>query len=132
MLWRGAGRAEVKFDKKEMEYVIANLDLAALDQELERVTPVMQAVEQDPNEARVYIHSALPKALEPVSQTHFYLNFLASPTQILGDENGQVCGLEVEETRLVRTNGDTKARRHRRQAGDERGHGHICHRRPGG
>lgn len=104
------GPAEVKFDKKEMEYVIANLDLAALDQELERVTPVMQAVEQDPNEARVYIHSALPKALEPVSQTHFYLNFLASPTQILGDENGQVCGLEVEETRLVRTNGDTKAR----------------------
>jgi ferredoxin/flavodoxin---NADP+ reductase len=104
------GPAEVKFDKKEMEYVIANLDLAALDQELERVTPVMEAVEQDPNEARVYIHSALPKALEPVSQTRFYLNFLASPTQILGDENGQVCGLEVEETRLVRTNGDTKAR----------------------
>ncbi len=104
------GPAEVKFDKKEMEYVIANLDLAALDQELKRVAPVMEAVEQDPNEARVYIHSALPKALEPVSQTRFYLNFLASPTQILGDENGQVCGLEVEETRLVRTNGDTKAR----------------------
>jgi ferredoxin--NADP+ reductase len=70
----------------------------------------MEAVEQDPNEAREYIHSALPKALEPVSQTRFLLNFLASPTQILGDENGQVCGLEVEETRLVRTNGDTKAR----------------------
>lgn len=104
------GPAEVKFDKKEMEYVIANLDLAALDEELKRVTPVMEAVEQDPNEAREYIHSALPKALEPVSQTRFYLNFLASPTQILGDENGQVCGLEVEETRLVRTNGDTKAR----------------------
>jgi ferredoxin--NADP+ reductase len=104
------GPAEVKFDKKEMEYVIANLDLAALDEELKRVTPVMVAVEQDPNEAREYIHSALPKALEPVSQTRFLLNFLASPTQILGDENGQVCGLEVEETRLVRTNGDTKAR----------------------
>ena len=28
------GPAEVKFDKKEMEYVIANLDLAALDAEI--------------------------------------------------------------------------------------------------
>ena len=28
------GPAEVKFDKKEMEYVIANLDIAALDEEI--------------------------------------------------------------------------------------------------
>ncbi len=104
------GPAEVKFDKKEMEYVIANLDLKALDEELERVTPAMQAVGQDPNEAREYIHSALPKALEPVSQTRFRLQFLSSPTRILGNAEGQVCGLEIEETRLERTNGDTKAR----------------------
>lgn len=104
------GPAEVKFDKKEMEYVIANLDLKALDEELERVTPAMQAVGQDPNEAREYIHSALPKALEPVSHTRFRLQFLSSPTRILGNAEGQVCGLEIEETRLERTNGDTKAR----------------------
>jgi ferredoxin--NADP+ reductase len=104
------GPAEVKFDKKEMEYVIANLDLQALDEELARVTTVMESVGQDPNEAREYIHSALPKALEPVSQTRFRLHFLASPTQILGNSDGQVCGLEIEETKLVRTNGDTKAR----------------------
>lgn len=104
------GPAEVKFDKKEMEYVIANLDLKALDEELKRVTPAMEAVGQDPNEAREYIYSALPKALEPVSQTRFCLQFLSSPTRILGNEQGQVCGLEIEETILVRTNGDTKAR----------------------
>jgi ferredoxin--NADP+ reductase len=104
------GPAEVKFDKKEMEYVIANLDLQALDDELARVTPVMESVGQDVDEAREYIHSALPKAQEPVSQTRFYLKFLSSPTMILGDETGQVCGLEIEETKLVRTNGDTKAR----------------------
>ena len=33
------GPAEVKFDKKEMEYVIDNLDQAALDAEIQRVTP---------------------------------------------------------------------------------------------
>ncbi|MGW8249600.1 MAG: FAD-dependent oxidoreductase [Anaerolineales bacterium] len=104
------GPAEVKFDKKEMEYVIANLDLQALDEELKRVAPVMESIGQDMNEAREYIHSALPKAQEPVSQTRFYLNFLSSPTMILGDDSGTVSGLEIEETKLVRTNGDTKAR----------------------
>lgn len=104
------GPAEVKFDKKEMEYVIANLDLQALDEELKRVTPAMQAVGQNPDEAREYIHSALPKALEPVSHTRFRLQFLSSPTRILGNAEGQVRGLEIEETILVRTNGDTKAR----------------------
>ena len=104
------GPAEVKFDKKELEYVAANLDLQALDVELARVAAAMQAVEQDPNEAREYIHSALPKAMEPVSQTRFILQFLSSPVRIIGSNKGEVTGLEIEETRLVRTNGDTKAK----------------------
>lgn len=104
------GPAEVKFDKKEMEYVIANLDLATLDEELKRVAPAMEAVGQDVDEAREYIHSALPKAMEPVSQSNFRLQFLSSPVRILGDESGQMTGLEIEETILVRTNGDTKAK----------------------
>jgi ferredoxin--NADP+ reductase len=104
------GPAEVKFDKKEMEYVIANLDLNALNAELARVAPAMEAVDQDVEAAKEFILAAMPKALEPVSQSRFRFDFLASPTQILGDENGQVCGLEVEETILVPRNGDTKAR----------------------
>ncbi len=103
------GPAEIKFDKKEMEYVIANVDLAALDEELKRVAPVMESIGQDVNAARDFIHSALPKALEPVSQTRITLNFLYSPVRILGDESGKVCRLEIEENRLVRTDGDTKA-----------------------
>src|SRR5262249_35818109 len=38
------GAAEVKFDKAEMEYVAANLDVQALDAELERVRGRMEAV----------------------------------------------------------------------------------------
>ncbi len=104
------GPAEVKFDKKEMEYVIANLDLSALDEELERVRPNMEAIGQDVNAARDFILSAQPKALPPVSQSVFRFDFLASPTRILGDEHGNVVGLEVEETKLIPHNGDTKAR----------------------
>jgi ferredoxin--NADP+ reductase len=104
------GPAEVKFDKKEMQSVIANLDQVALDEEIKAVTPKMEAVGQDPEAAKDFILSALPKSSEAVSDTRFYFDFMASPKRILGDESGQVCGLEVEETKLIPYNGDTKAR----------------------
>lgn len=104
------GPAEVKFSKKEMEAVARNLDLEALDEELERVRPIMEAIGQDVQSAKAYILSGLPKAVEPISSTRFRFDFLASPTRILGDETGKVIGLEIEDTTLVPKNGDTKAR----------------------
>lgn len=103
------GPAEIKFDKKEMEYVIANLDQDALDAEIARVTPVMRAVDQDPETARASILEALPKAYPAVSDTHFRFEFLASPVSMTG-ENGLLSHLEVEDTTLIRKDGDTKAR----------------------
>jgi ferredoxin--NADP+ reductase len=105
------GPAEVKFSKKEMEIVARNLDLEDLDAELERVAPVMESVGQDMAEAKAFILSTLPKAREPVSNTRFCLEFLASPSRILGGERGTVRGLEVEDTTLVPSNGTTKAKR---------------------
>jgi ferredoxin/flavodoxin---NADP+ reductase len=105
------GPIEVKFTKKELENVARNLDLADLEAELERVAPVMQAVGQDIEAARSIFHSALPKALEPVSDTRFRFEFLASPSRIIGGERGIVRGLEIEDTTLISTNGDTQAKR---------------------
>jgi len=104
------GPAEVKFTKKEMENIGCNLDVGALDAEIARVTDRMLAVNQDPAAAKEFILAGLPKALPPVSETRFRFDFLASPTQILGDGSGQVAGLEVEDTKLVPKNGDTSAR----------------------
>ena len=104
------GPAEVKFSKKEMELVARNLDLARLFQEIERAAPVMQAVDQDVAAARDFILSGMAKALEPVSDTRFYFDFLASPTRISGDSSGRVCELEVEDNTLVPRDGDTQAR----------------------
>jgi ferredoxin--NADP+ reductase len=104
------GPAEVKFSKKEMEMIARNLDLPALDAEIARCTPLMDSIGQDAMAAKDFILSGLPKALEPVSQTRFRFDFLASPTRLIGDANGQVCGLEVEETTLIPKNGDTKAK----------------------
>jgi ferredoxin--NADP+ reductase len=104
------GPAEVKFDKAEMEYVAANLDLAALDAELERCRPIMESVGQDVAKARAYIVAGLVKAPPATSDTRFRFDFLASPSRIAGDENGRVVGLEVEDTTLVARDGDTKAK----------------------
>jgi ferredoxin--NADP+ reductase len=103
------GPAEVKFTKKEMEYVSGNLDVPALDAELARCAPFMQEVGQDVQAAREYILSGLPKAMEPVSATRLRFDFLASPTRIIGNELGQVIGLEVENTKLAPKGNDTKA-----------------------
>jgi ferredoxin/flavodoxin---NADP+ reductase len=104
------GPAEVKFDKKEMEYVARNLDLHALDEEITRVAPVMQAIGQDPEAAKATILEALPKAMPTNSMTRFRFEFLASPVQICGDENGFVTGVEVEDNNLSVKDGEVKAR----------------------
>ena len=104
------GPAEIKFEKKEMEYVIDNLDRAALDAEIQRVTPIMEAVHQDPAAARATILEALPKALPKISDTRFRFEFLASPVQMIGDENGSLKQVEIEDNILVEANGDTKAK----------------------
>lgn len=104
------GPVEVKFDKKEMEYVIDSLDQAALDAEIQRVTPIMQAVHQDPEAARASILEALPKALPKASETKFRFQFLASPVQMLGDADGNLTQVELEDNMLVEANGDTKAK----------------------
>ncbi len=103
------GPVEVKFSKKEMETVIRNLDLAAFEAEIARVAPVMTAIGQDVDGAKAFILSALPKGLDAISDTRFRFDFLASPTRMLGDDQGRVCALEVEDTTLVPKNNDTKA-----------------------
>jgi len=104
------GPAEVKFTKKEILPVICHIAHDVLDAEIERVSPAMLAVGQDPAEARQFILGAADKGIPPTSNTRFRFEFLASPSRMLGDSTGTVCGLEVEDTKLVPANGDTKAR----------------------
>jgi len=103
------GPSEVKFDKGEMKIVGRNLDQVALDAELARCRPIMEAIHQSVDDARDEILLGVPGALEPVTATRFLLQFLASPTAILG-EDGVVAGIEVEDTTLVKSGDDVKAR----------------------
>jgi ferredoxin/flavodoxin---NADP+ reductase len=105
------GPNEVKFSKEELKMVVRNLDLSTLESEMERAQPIADAVGQNVAEAKDYILSTLPKALETVSNTRFYLDFLASPSHILGDAQGYVMGLEVDNTTLVCAEGEVQAKK---------------------
>lgn len=105
------GPNEVKFTKEELKIVVRNLDLEKLESEMARLQPIADAVGQNVAEAKEFILSAMPKGLEPVSSTRFYFDFLASPTHILGNEQGYVTGLEVENTTLVCAEGEVQAQR---------------------
>jgi ferredoxin--NADP+ reductase len=104
------GPVEVKFTRKEMESVAANLDPATLDAEFTRVAPIMQAAGQDPVAAKAAFTAALPKALASVSQTRFRFEFLATPVRVMGDWMSGVTGLKVEENTLAAVDGNVKAR----------------------
>lgn len=104
------GPAEVKFDKKELETVIANVDLHAFDREVDRVAHIMCDLGQEPDLAKEFIHSAAPKAVTQPTHTRLWMHFLASPARILDDGHGQVGGLELEENTLVKSGDEIKAR----------------------
>ncbi len=104
------GPAEIKFDKKEMEAIVAHLDMAGLEKEIDRVAPVMRGLGQDPEASKELFRSIFAKGLPACADTHFTMDFLASPTRILGDDNGNVTGLEVENNTLVLEDGQVKAR----------------------
>ena len=94
------GPADVKFDKKEMQAVIQNLNQEALDEEVRKAAPVMEAVGQDPVAAKAFILSAVLQAEPTGSHTDFSFRFLSTPKAIIGDADGKVTGFEIEHTTL--------------------------------
>ncbi len=94
------GPAERKFTRKEYRLVSGALDEEALEAELDRVAPAMEAVGQDPEEHRQALRRYLDKPLEKESETQFRMRFLSSPKAIEVDEGGNVQGLVCDKTLL--------------------------------
>jgi ferredoxin/flavodoxin---NADP+ reductase len=103
------GPGEAKYEKKELEAVAAYLDMPAVEAEIQRAAPAMRALGQDPQAPLAFIQSARVKAPPAEADTCFKIQFMASPARILGDANGRVCGLDLEENELVEKDGVVKA-----------------------
>lgn len=102
------GPLEVKFDRKEMEELVLNVDQDAFAIEVDRVANQMKAVGQDVERASDFIQEALPKAHTTGSPTRFKFRFLSTPIQING--GGRVENLIVEENELVKKGEDVGIR----------------------
>lgn len=104
------GPGEVKFTKVELGYVVAHVDRQFLQEEVQRLTPLMQTLGEDPNELPNLVETLLEKSDPPHSHTVFKLVFCVSPTRIIGD-NGKVVGLELEDNTLIKQDsGEPKPR----------------------
>jgi ferredoxin--NADP+ reductase len=95
------GPDEIKFSRIELDHVARLIDMQDLQVEMERVAPMMKAIDQDPQKFMNLVEAALMKAADTVSHAKIKFRFLASPKQLLGGENGKVSMLEVEDNTLV-------------------------------
>lgn len=103
------GPAEVNFTKDEMKHLISYLDLDEFSNEMERVRPALQTINQDLEAGRHKILDSLAKADPKTANGKFHFDFLASPTGMFG-ENGEMNKLEVEDNILVEKDGKTSAK----------------------
>jgi len=108
MAFARRGPAEIKFDRKELESVVANLDLRAFDREIDRVSEVMESLGQHPEVAKDFIHASATRGNWMQSHSRFWIRFLSSPSRILGTD-GRVCGLEIADTTLALAGNEVKA-----------------------
>jgi len=104
------GPAEVKFDRKELEHIASSLDREDFEREVERVTPAMKAVGQDPQAAVAEIHEVLAATTERAPKPVWRMHFLYSPQQMTGQDGRNMDTLVVEENILELRNNDTKAK----------------------
>lgn len=103
------GPAEVNFTKDEMKHLITYLDLDEFENEMNRVLPALEAIQQDPEIGRHKVLDALSKADPKTANAKFHFDFLASPTGMVG-ENGLLTKLEVEDNILTERDGKTSAK----------------------
>nr|MBP8857034.1 hypothetical protein [Anaerolineaceae bacterium] len=103
------GPLEVKFEKKEFERIASNLDLDDLDLQLKEIEPLMCSLGQETGMGREIFYSCLPKAEPKVSDTRFYLRFLAAPTRFISDGSGRLAGVELARNTLQVQGGEAKA-----------------------
>ena len=103
------GPVEVKFEKKEFERIASNLDLDDLDLQLKEIEPLMCSLGQETGMGREIFYSCLPKAEPKVSDTRFYLRFLAAPTRFISDGSGRLAGVELARNTLQVQGGEAKA-----------------------
>ncbi|MCL5671137.1 MAG: FAD-dependent oxidoreductase [Acidobacteria bacterium] len=102
------GPFEVKFDRKEFDYVEAFLDRKLFQEELSRVAEACKAVGQDVNEVAETTFPWLKSQPDSVPNSKLTFRFLSSPVAIEPGTDGRIERLRVIENILVRDGENTR------------------------
>lgn len=104
------GPAEVKYDKKELDPIICHLDMNDYDQEIKRVSPVMQAIGQSPEDAAETVREVCKEKAEGEKKPVWKMRFLYSPVKMISVNGKKLSSIQVEANQLEMRNGEPKAR----------------------
>ncbi len=102
------GPAEIKFHQTEFSHIASNLDLDDFEVEMERVSPLMLKLGQDPNQTWAFIDKACEDCEGQKSNTNLKLRFLKSPVRFIGDKKNGLQKVECVENTLIEDNHITK------------------------
>ncbi len=105
------GPAQRAYTDVEIQAVAANIDTQDLKNELERIRPKLEAVDEDLDviykDLTKHINA---KAKEGESPTSMKFRFLSAPTEVVVDGNGSIKALRVENTELYKRGEDIAAK----------------------
>jgi ferredoxin/flavodoxin---NADP+ reductase len=97
------GPAQRAYTDVEIQAVAANIDTAALREEIERVRPKLEEIGEDVEASYKDLTKHInAKPKEGESPTRMLFRFLSAPTEIALDEHGKLRALRVENTELVK------------------------------
>lgn len=99
------GPAQRAYTDKEMKELIQAWDLEALDAELTRIQPQLEATGVSVESIKEDLLAPMEKAKTIDSPTSFRFVFLSSTKQLIADEQGRLTALEVERNELVERDG---------------------------
>ena len=103
------GPAEIKFHQTEFAHIAQNLDHADFEAEMERVTPLMLKLEQDPNDTWAFVEKACENCEDTRAKTVLRLRFLKSPSQFIGNRKDGLQRVEFIENTLIKENHHTRS-----------------------
>lgn len=99
------GPDEIKFTKPELENIANYLDFEKIDSEINRHASLMNTIGQNPENPKNFLRSSLTNSSANGSKSKISLRFLLSIVEILGDRDGKVRGVKLEENTLTLRNG---------------------------
>jgi len=107
------GPLEIKFDKKEIEYVDRHISREGLIEELSRVKDRCEKAGQDVSPQKVF-EQFFKRLSDPgfvSAPPRLSFRFLSSPAAMIADESGRIAAVEVAENDLaLKDDGSTAAR----------------------